>query len=596
MNTIKAAEEIRILVIEDNEGDFILIEDYLTEEFVNPYISHTSSLAETRALFKTGTKFDVILLDLNLPDAEGPELIQAALELAEGAPLIVLTGYADVEFGIKTISMGTSDYLLKDELNPSLLNKSITYNIERKRANARLVASEKKYRDLFQLSPLPMWVYEVDSYKFLNVNDAALKHYGYSHEEFLKMRLQDLYLPEDVPLLEKEVALVRENKKPGREGVFRHRKKGGELIWVELSSKLIDFNNLRAELVLCIDITSELEKEEKIEKANKRLENAEAIAGLGYWEHDLKSNTLYWSDEFYHILELNRNETAPAFQTFKNMLVPEEQGHFEKQYENACRQTGEVEFEHRIVCPSGQIKTLYSKGTLVTDAQNNPLRFESIVLDITKRKQEENLLRLQESVITNASDAVIITEAEPMEEPGPRIMFVNDALTNMTGYKKEEILGKSPRIFIGPDTSQRELAKLRIALRRLRSCEIEVINYKKNGKPFWVNISVAPVADKSGTITHWIAIERDVTERKNYVKTLEMHNARLRDIAWTQSHVVRAPLARIMGLTSIINRLYGNEITEKRLLSDLETSAKELDLIIRKIVRLAESANLNLKE
>src|SRR5690606_20059477 len=148
------------------------------------------------------------------------------------------------------------------------------------------------------------------------------------------------------------------------------------------------------------------------------------------------------------------------------------------------------------------------------------------VLDITKRKQEENLLRLQESVITNASDAVIITEAEPMEEPGPRIIFVNDALTNMTGYKKEEILGKSPRIFIGPDTSQRELAKLRIALRRLRPCEIEVINYKKNGKPFWVNISVAPVADKSGTITHWIAIERDVTERKSYVKTLEMHNAR----------------------------------------------------------------------
>ncbi|MEO8885148.1 MAG: PAS domain S-box protein [Mucilaginibacter sp.] len=136
------------------------------------------------------------------------------------------------------------------------------------------------------------------------------------------------------------------------------------------------------------------------------------------------------------------------------------------------------------------------------------------IRDITQKKQEEKQLRLLESVITNTTDAVLITEIEPLDEPGPRIIYVNDAFTKMTGYTAEEVLGKTPRILQGPKTDKDELKRLSDAMRNFQPCEITVINYKKSGEEFWINLSVSPVADDSGNYTHLIAIERDVTNHK----------------------------------------------------------------------------------
>ena len=138
-----------------------------------------------------------------------------------------------------------------------------------------------------------------------------------------------------------------------------------------------------------------------------------------------------------------------------------------------------------------------------------------IARDITKRKKEEHHLKLLESVITNTTDAVLITEASPLDEPGPRIIYVNEAFSKMTGYSADEVVGKSPRLLQGTKSDVQELRRLSEALREHKPCEITTINYKKNGEPFWVNFSVDPVADETGKYTHFIAIERDVTLRKN---------------------------------------------------------------------------------
>lgn len=136
------------------------------------------------------------------------------------------------------------------------------------------------------------------------------------------------------------------------------------------------------------------------------------------------------------------------------------------------------------------------------------------IRDISKQKREEQHLKLLESVITHTNDAILITEAEPQDEPGPRIIYVNEAFTKMTGYSAEEVIGKSPRILQGPKTDRKELKRLGEALRKWEPCEVTVINYKKNGDEFWINFSVSPVADEKGWYTHWISIERDVTEKR----------------------------------------------------------------------------------
>lgn len=135
--------------------------------------------------------------------------------------------------------------------------------------------------------------------------------------------------------------------------------------------------------------------------------------------------------------------------------------------------------------------------------------------DITSKKAEEQQLKLLESVITNTNEAVLITEADYDPEIGPKIIYVNPAFTEMTGYTAGEIIGKTPRVLQGPKTDEAALIKLRKALQTWETCEITMVNYKKNGAEFWVNFTVTPVADEKGWYTHWIAIERDVTEQKN---------------------------------------------------------------------------------
>ena len=142
----------RILIIEDNPGDFVLIKNYLYEEFLHPAIEQAQTFAETKLKLKNNNHFDIILLDLSLPDSTGKLLVNEMVELAGSAPIIVLTGYADKDFGIKTLALGISDYLLKDDLNAIQLYKSIAYSIERRRINNELKESESKYRHLFDLS------------------------------------------------------------------------------------------------------------------------------------------------------------------------------------------------------------------------------------------------------------------------------------------------------------------------------------------------------------------------------------------------------------------------------------------------------------
>lgn len=125
-------------------------------------------------------------------------------------------------------------------------------------------------------------------------------------------------------------------------------------------------------------------------------------------------------------------------------------------------------------------------------------------------------LRLLESVVVNASDAVLITEAEPIELPGPRILYANPAFTRTTGYELAEILGKTPRILQGAETSAAARQKLRDALASWSPVEVELINYRKDGSSFCVELSIVPVADERGWWTHWVSVQRDVTERKAF--------------------------------------------------------------------------------
>lgn len=144
------------------------------------------------------------------------------------------------------------------------------------------------------------------------------------------------------------------------------------------------------------------------------------------------------------------------------------------------------------------------------------------IRDFTEQKKKEYHLKLMQSVVTNSKDAILITEPGPFEKHGPRILYVNESFTKMTGYTQDELIGKTPRIFQGPKTDQQELKRLSDSVQKWEPCECTIINYKKNGDEFLVNFSLTPITDEKGAYTHWISTDRDVTQRHNsdLLKTL----------------------------------------------------------------------------
>ncbi len=258
------------LVVEDNLGDYFLIEEYLAENILAPDVRRAESFEEAKKiLLNDAEAFDVIFLDLSLPDLSGEQLIIQVVEMAAGCPVIALTGFSDLEFSIVSLSLGVSDYLLKDDLTPTILYKSIIYSIQRGKFIDQIQKSEKRYSDLFHLSPLPMWVFDLETLRFLDVNRAAIHHYGFSEEEFFAMDITEIRPPEDVEDMKKILEKAMQGLIVNPKSVFRHRKKSGEIMVVEITLSRLTFNQKDSALVLVNDITDRTRYIETIEKQNK---------------------------------------------------------------------------------------------------------------------------------------------------------------------------------------------------------------------------------------------------------------------------------------------------------------------------------------
>ncbi len=175
------------------------------------------------------------------------------------------------------------------------------------------------------------------------------------------------------------------------------------------------------------------------------------------------------------------------------------------------------------------IDIVFSAAPLI-DSEDQVSGIVAVVADITEQRQQAEQVRLLQSVVVNTNDAILITEAEPIDEPGPRIIYANEAFTRTTGYTLKEILGKTPRILQGPKTNRKALAKVRAALSNWESVTVETINYRKDGSEFWVEFSIVAVANKEGKYTHWISVQRDITERKRTEQALRQSDERFRRV------------------------------------------------------------------
>ncbi|MCC5976587.1 MAG: PAS domain S-box protein [Salinarimonas sp.] len=152
--------------------------------------------------------------------------------------------------------------------------------------------------------------------------------------------------------------------------------------------------------------------------------------------------------------------------------------------------------------------------------------------DVTRERARDEHLRLLDAAVSRQNDILLITEAEPIDGPdGPKIVYVNDAFERRTGYSREEVIGKTPRFLQGPKTQRSELDRIRRALEKWQPVRAELINYTKSGEEFWLELDIVPIADETGWFTHWVSIERDITERKQAQQALQANEERFRFVA-----------------------------------------------------------------
>ncbi len=140
--------------------------------------------------------------------------------------------------------------------------------------------------------------------------------------------------------------------------------------------------------------------------------------------------------------------------------------------------------------------------------------------DITAQQALHAQLQLLKTAVERVNDMIIITEAESIEAPGPRIVYVNQAFERLTGHRKSDVIGKSPRFLQGPDTSRAQLDRIRSAMERQESVRVEVVNYDRAGQTYHIEMDISPIIDEQGICTHFVAIERDVSERINLEERL----------------------------------------------------------------------------
>lgn len=141
-------------------------------------------------------------------------------------------------------------------------------------------------------------------------------------------------------------------------------------------------------------------------------------------------------------------------------------------------------------------------------------------VDVTREREAQRELLLLRTAVARLNDIILITEAEPIHEPGPRVLFVNEAFERRTGYTAAEVIGRTPRLLQGPRTQRAELDRIGAAMAAGEPVRAELINYTKSGQEFWLELDMVPIADASGRYTHWVAVERDISERKRLEQKL----------------------------------------------------------------------------
>jgi PAS domain S-box-containing protein len=452
---------------------------------------------------------------------------------------------------------------------------------ERKRSEEALRESEEKYRFLFANNPQPMWIYDIETLTFIEVNEAAINHYGYSRAEFLSMTLKDIRPAEDIPSLLKNTELTGQNYMSA--GEWRHIKKNGEIIYVEITSHSVISNDRNARHVLIHDITKSKKADEALRYEKYLLDTLLNNVPAHIYFKDDKSRFIRINKAQAELFGLSNPDEAVGKTDFDYFTGEHAQRAFGDEQE--IIRTGQpISKEENETWPDHPDTWVSTTKLPMRDSDEKIIGTFGISGDITERKLVEEELRKSEKKYSNlnAMFRLLADNTDDFlwaKDVNSKFTFVNKTMCDRILIAKniDEPIGKTDLYFAlrqreaHPENAEwhtfgeRCIDSDKATLRKGKSMQFDEYGNIK-GKFLFLDVHKAPIRDEHGKVIGIVGTARDVTrqrqledEREKAVEALQKSEENLRKLNDEKdkffsiiAHDLRAPFNGFLGLTEIM--------------------------------------------
>ena len=346
-----------------------------------------------------------------------------------------------------------------------------------------------------------MWVDE--QARIIYVNVAACREYGYTKEEMLALTVIDIDYGSRLEGWPEHWKRLRQKGNIAFE--TRHQRKDGSIFLMEASANFVRFEGKEFNVGFFRNITERKIAEERLQKIQASLADAQRLTSIGSWEWNVLDDTAFWSDETYRMFGIDREELGEHRKNFLDMIYPEDKAKVDKALSDALSGVRKYDLEYRVHLDDGTNKTIHALAEVTRDEAGKPVLMRGTVQDITERKLADEELRITQSVIDHAPDYIIWVNQDG------RIVYANGAACREYGYSKDEMLELLVKD-INPAATLDNWKKQWSRLQQEGRLHFEVTHYRKDGSAFQVEISANHVDFEGKQLN--VAFIRNITERK----------------------------------------------------------------------------------
>ena len=328
--------------------------------------------------------------------------------------------------------------------------------------------------------------------------------------------------------------------------------------------------------------------------SNERFEIVSKATSDTIWDWDVKTNSFIWNKGIQGVFGYKKDQVGANLQWWFDKIHPEDSLKMSvKLYSYIAQRSDKWQDEYRFMDANGQYRYVYDRGFLVKDEEGNVVRMIGAMQDVTRQKEEEQRLRLLETVIIQNRDTVLITAVGASENAEDQIVYVNPAFEKMTGYDQAEVLHQSATFFFKRIQNKRDVKKIADALKKKEAFTLETLTKRKDNTNYWVNLSLIPITNHENQHTHWISIQRDITEekeqekeREQLIKELTQNNSDLKQFSYITSHNLRAPLSNLTGLLNLLEDIEIEDYELKEILQGFSKSTQQLNDTVNDLVNI----------